>query len=261
MRLDQYVEWVRSANNVDDLVACFSSCGSALGFPYYALQAVLSGRDRGHAFVGWAGMPDRYRELFCALPSADEIAPPDPVMTQLRESPLPVVWNGAYYERSGAGDVYGAMCDRGVGQGIALAVHLRGGRHILGGFMTGPGERFRREDIGHQIQSLQLLMSQVVDAAREVVFPAAMDAIRGENRGQLHVTKALGFEPPEPGLSAREREVLQWAAAGKTAWEISVIASVSERTVEKQLASAITKLGCGNRPQAVAVALRSGLIR
>ncbi|MDK9698147.1 MAG: helix-turn-helix domain-containing protein [Siculibacillus sp.] len=61
-------------------------------------------------------------------------------------------------------------------------------------------------------------------------------------------------------ISRRERECLQWTAAGKTTWEIAGILDISQNTVDGYIASAGRKLGAVNRTQAVAVALRRGLI-
>ena len=61
-------------------------------------------------------------------------------------------------------------------------------------------------------------------------------------------------------LNQREREILQWTAAGKTSWEISVILNLSERTVNKYMADAMTKLKAVTRAQAVATAIRDGEI-
>ena len=61
-------------------------------------------------------------------------------------------------------------------------------------------------------------------------------------------------------LTPREIECLKWAADGKTEWEISAILHVSEHTAGKHLANAHRKLGAANRAQAIANALRWGLI-
>ena len=61
-------------------------------------------------------------------------------------------------------------------------------------------------------------------------------------------------------LTPRERECLQWAATGKSEWEISQILGISEHTSEKHLLNAKTKLGAVNRVQAVAEAIRRGYI-
>lgn len=61
-------------------------------------------------------------------------------------------------------------------------------------------------------------------------------------------------------LTPRERESLQWTGSGKTAWEISKILGISERTVVFHLTNAVQKLGANNRTQAIAIALSRGLI-
>lgn len=61
-------------------------------------------------------------------------------------------------------------------------------------------------------------------------------------------------------LTPREREVLVWAMQGKTNWETSVILSLSEATVKFHVRNAMSKLNATSRAQAVAVALRQGLI-
>ena len=63
-----------------------------------------------------------------------------------------------------------------------------------------------------------------------------------------------------PLLSRRERECLQWTAAGKTTWEIAGILEISPNTVDGYIASATDKLDAVNRTQAVAEALRRGFI-
>lgn len=61
-------------------------------------------------------------------------------------------------------------------------------------------------------------------------------------------------------LTDREREVLTWHAAGKTAWEIGEILGISQRTVEEHAQTAARKLGATNRTQAVALAIRDKFI-
>ena len=62
------------------------------------------------------------------------------------------------------------------------------------------------------------------------------------------------------GVTPREVECLKWAAEGKSEWEISEILSISEHTADKHLSNARRKLGAANRAQAVANAIRWGLI-
>lgn len=63
-----------------------------------------------------------------------------------------------------------------------------------------------------------------------------------------------------PDLSRREREVLQWIAAGKSQQDVADILSISVRTVEVHLASARTKLYALTTAQAVARAIALRLV-
>jgi len=64
-----------------------------------------------------------------------------------------------------------------------------------------------------------------------------------------------------PKLTVREEEVLKWAAIGKTSWEISVILTISERTVNFHLTAAANKLGVKGRRAACTIAMAQGLIQ
>ena len=61
-------------------------------------------------------------------------------------------------------------------------------------------------------------------------------------------------------LSPREREVLQWAAEGKTAWETAQLLGVSERAIRLYTENAITKLRAKTKTQAVAIAVRNNVL-
>ena len=62
-------------------------------------------------------------------------------------------------------------------------------------------------------------------------------------------------------LTDREQVVLQELASGKTTKEIAGTLVVSEETVKTHLAHIYQKLGVNDRVQAVALALRRGLVR
>jgi len=67
-------------------------------------------------------------------------------------------------------------------------------------------------------------------------------------------------EPKAKVLTCREREVLQWTAAGKTSWEISQILNISEDTVAGHIKATCAKFAAPNRVAAVVRALRRGEI-
>jgi len=61
-------------------------------------------------------------------------------------------------------------------------------------------------------------------------------------------------------ITRREKEVLNWVAAGKSNWEISEILSVSEHTVDFHLRNIFKKLQVNSRITAVVKAIRLNLI-
>lgn len=61
-------------------------------------------------------------------------------------------------------------------------------------------------------------------------------------------------------LTEKELEVLRWARAGKTVWEISKIREISQATVKFHLRNIYIKLGVANRAHAVGEAVNRGLL-
>jgi DNA-binding NarL/FixJ family response regulator len=72
---------------------------------------------------------------------------------------------------------------------------------------------------------------------------------------------AAPAEPPAETLTGREHEVLQLLAEGKANKEIAAALVISERTVKFHVSSILSKLGAGNRTEAVRVAVQRGIVR
>lgn len=62
------------------------------------------------------------------------------------------------------------------------------------------------------------------------------------------------------GLSPRELECLQWVSRGKSSGDIGSILGLSPRTIDSYLEKACSKLRVRTRIEAVALAVRSGII-
>lgn len=63
-----------------------------------------------------------------------------------------------------------------------------------------------------------------------------------------------------PILSPRQLDCLRLAAQGKSSPEIAVLLGMSRRTVDQRIAEACERLQVRNRVQAVAEAMKLGLI-
>jgi len=75
-----------------------------------------------------------------------------------------------------------------------------------------------------------------------------------------HIATRAAFTNVMSPLSLREREVLRWAAEGKTSYEIGMILGLTERTINFHVASAITKLNASNKTHAAVKAVLLGII-
>ena len=89
-------------------------------------------------------------------------------------------------------------------------------------------------------------------------------AIRAVHNGQKYIPPAVGAKLAErigsPELSERELEVLRLMARGKSNLEISTALSIAEGTVKFHVKNILSKLGVGDRTQAMIVALKRGII-
>ncbi|MDP3278426.1 MAG: response regulator transcription factor [Deltaproteobacteria bacterium] len=95
-----------------------------------------------------------------------------------------------------------------------------------------------------------------------------VEAIRCVSRGDTYFgpgiqAPPIAQDPPrdeDPGLTPREREVLQLVASGRSSSDIAAMLSVSPKTVETHRARIMTKLRAPNSASLVRAAIRLGLV-
>ncbi len=166
----------------------------------------------------------------------------DPVMQHCKRNSVPIVWDQSTYVRSGAAELWDAQARFGYKTGICLALHLPEGRHFVLGVDRDKPLPSDPIQLTRIVADLQLFAVHALDTAMRVLLPPEQ---------QLEA----------PKLTPRELECLRWTMEGKTAWEVGSILSITERTAVLHLNSAMHKLGCSSKHQAVLKALRMGLIR
>ncbi|MEN3378401.1 MAG: LuxR family transcriptional regulator, quorum-sensing system regulator BjaR1 [Hyphomicrobiales bacterium] len=160
----------------------------------------------------------------------------DPVVRHLRRSVKPFAWTDARYDPEAeprAAELMQLRADFGFGR--ALVVPIPGPAGSTAGIsMIGRGPDLT-------VQS------------RPTIHLMALYAF--DRAASLRVTPH-----PKPFLTAREREVLSWVAAGKSAWDIGEELNIAKRTVDAYAQTATRKLGAATRTQAVALAIRDRFI-
>ncbi|HEV3474831.1 MAG TPA: response regulator transcription factor [Actinomycetota bacterium] len=104
------------------------------------------------------------------------------------------------------------------------------------------------------------------DASVGELINAARQAMQGKAVIHPSLTQAFIEEvqlvdrPPEAPLSPREIEILQKIAYGSTTKEVADQLGISFHTVKTHLERIFEKLGANDRAQAVAIAIRQGLV-
>lgn len=98
---------------------------------------------------------------------------------------------------------------------------------------------------------------ELIDAVRQV---AAGEMVLPPTATTALLQQLRGEDAPVETLTAREQQVLQAVAVGQTNKAIAIKLGISDHTVKFHLASAMSKLGAASRAEAVAIALRRGLI-
>lgn len=166
----------------------------------------------------------------------------DPVTLEGMSSQVPFHWRAAL-----ALPQYGAAAQRvfdeasefGLRDGFTVPIHGPGGICIMSMAVDDP-----------RLFSPGAVVERNVLHLMALYFHMACD----------RALAAPGIQPA-PHLTPREREVLLWAARGKTGWEIAQILHLAARTVTYHMENARAKLGAASRAQAVVVASTLGLIK
>jgi DNA-binding NarL/FixJ family response regulator len=94
---------------------------------------------------------------------------------------------------------------------------------------------------------------RTVAAGGSLLAPTAAAAVLRRVRGEATPSAT-------PALTPRERSVLQHLARGLGNKQIAAQLGIAERTVKFHVSSVFTKLGAGNRAEAVARAVQAGLL-
>lgn len=163
----------------------------------------------------------------------------DPTLRLTADSNLPLIWDDIS-RRLGTQVVLDEARQHGLANGITVPVRGRNRGRALFSFAT---ELAPETNPGHAAANAGMVVMTALHLHEAL-------------QRQFRKTSTLAV----PKLTLRETDCLEWAANGKTSWEIAHILSVSERTVVFHIANATKKLDATNRRQAVARAISLNII-
>lgn len=228
---------VLEAKNKDELLARLKAVIRAAGFETFMIgleRRAVSGALIHHV------TSDYDREWQIKYQN-NNYAFNDPTVSHCQQSTVPLLWSEQFFRNNGAIQMLEEARSYGISHGVSIATHdWNGCKSMMSLVRDKPLDRNEQEK-AYLTASARLISACIHHAG-------------------FHLLEAdEGFQLKE-SLTRREKEVLQWIAQGKTTWEISVIMSISAATVAYHVKNLMQKMDVHNRQQALAVALRLGLV-
>lgn len=228
---------VLEARNREEFHGSVVRFAQRLGFETVSAMTVVDKGIGDAEFITVDNTPAAFQKVFAGVGSGRR----DPVMQHCKRHTVPILWNQKTYLDNDAIDIWETQAPFGYRNGIAMALHLPEGRHFMLGVDRDQSLPADNAELTRLVADLQLFAVHAQDAAMRVLISEPA-------------------RPERPALRPRELEVLRWTMDGKTAWEVAVVLGITERTVVLHLQSAMQKLDCNSKHQAVLKALRLGLI-
>jgi LuxR family quorum sensing-dependent transcriptional regulator len=221
------IDLLDAAKLESDIAPIVAKSVSAFGFEYFCCA---SPRDRQPTFDACVLM-NRWPKDWFALYLDSDFQRHDPIASYTRSQFRSLQWSEVPIPDDPVARSIMTIAaeDYGLKRGVSVPIHG------LSGYQAGIS--FAGTEIETSI------------AARSAVELIAIYAFN-----KLTHFRAAGV--PTRVLTPRQREILSWAAMGKTAWDIGKILSISTDTVNKLMATAIVRLDATNRTHAVVEAIR-----
>lgn len=235
----ELVEALRKAESIEEVHAVCGRLTQELGFDFFLYGARFPTSFVKPTTVIISGYPEDWNPWY----QDRKYERVDPIVRHCVQHITPLIWDTQHKLPNADAAAQAFMSearDLGLRCGVSFPLHGSNGEKILLSLAVGSEGRDAQLAIGNAQPFVPSLLAHVHETLRLLLVGSA-------------ATQNIQ-------LSVREKECLLWSAEGKTAWEISQILHISERTVVFHLQNASEKLGVVNRQQAVARAIALGVI-
>lgn len=232
------VETLENVTSEDEAFAHLDKISRFFGLNSFAISGIPEAHEKIEPYILLNGWPEEWSRRYMEK----SYVRLDPVIQRTLLSDNAFVWSDELkkvnVDRKGMDFMREAM-DFGFINGFSVPIHsIRGFRAIV------------------------TYASDRVDLSREARGALHMISIYAHNKiKELKSGGKSAVVDRAINLTPREKECISWCSEGKTAWEISAILGISERTVSHILENAQRKMNTTNRTQLVAETIRAGLIR
>jgi LuxR family quorum sensing-dependent transcriptional regulator len=228
-----FIEALDKLDTTDAVISAMEKALALFGFENFILTGIPNPKQRFEQMVLLRKWPAGWFEIY----AGQDYVRVDPVIRLCKQSVNPFEWSEAPYDpetEPKAHEVMTRATDFQMARGFCLPIHgLTGYEACIS--MSG----VHLDLTARNKPAIHLMALYAFERARQLVLPDR--------------------ELTNP-LSAREREVLQWSAMGKTASEAAEIMNITERTVTFHLERVREKLGAQSKTHACVKALQHRLI-
>ena len=237
MKLKDYQE-VAEAADMQTLESRLVRFANDLGFGLISGALVVEHGAGKVSTFAFGNTPEAFQSTY----DSHEVGRRDPVMRRLKRLSAPFVYDQSLYVNEEAGDLWEMQALFGYKTGIAMALHLPGGRHFIMGVDRDQPLPADDVQLTRMMADLQLLAVHAQETTLRLLVPDAVEV------------QYL------PKLTEREIEILKWTAEGKSAWAVGQILNISEHNVKYHIKRILMKLAVGSKHQAAAKAKTLGLL-
>lgn len=256
MGIDEAIGSIETCRSIDDLKKALQRIVECYGFASFNfLDAGRPHLDEPYYFgTSGAAWEDEYR--------TQKLVHYDPCVARARRSNVPFTWGSVSIpnqpgpRKSGAIRTMEAARDHGFTEGYVIPYHFV---DDLGRVYSSSSVFFWKS----RTRRFQFLMSSKRHEMHLIMLywvQRAIDIVGEQYRDKAHFIERTLSTGHTGVLTDRERDVLSWAARGKTVSDTADILVISEQTVETHVRNAMQRLGASNKTHAVAKAIYLGLI-
>jgi DNA-binding CsgD family transcriptional regulator len=223
------------ARNSDELRKEMERFAREMGFEHFAYALTVNAPSLKPQQYFINGFPTAWLERYLS----QDYFKVDPIVKHAQHSAMPAIWTDEMFHDGKSAQFWDEAQAYGLQAGLSFAVREQPG--VTGIFSLARDRvlEMQGQDLAALVGRAQMFASLLHHAVARIDLPKLLPS-------------------PDATLTSRERECIQWAADGKTAWEIGQILSIAERTVVFHINNVIQKLGASNKTQAIvrAVALK-----
>jgi len=232
-----FMSSILSCKSSEALQKSLSAASKRLGFETFVAGVQLVQPDGSLAHHLVSGYPEKWQAIYAQQGYIWK----DPTVAHCQMSTEPLVWTEKTFMEGDAMPMLEEAKSFGLSHGVSAAIHeSKGATKSMISLV-------RDQALGEPAAGIAAAAQVLASCTHFVVINIARDA--------------LNPIPAEPvRLTPQELACLRWVSQGKTAWEVGRILSISEPTVVFHLKNVMRKLDASNRPQALAIAIRMGLI-